>query len=390
MAGYIVALGLKNKSQNREKLHTQIKDVLTEIISTGVYSTNLNIKNSYWSIPNEGTFADYLSMREGDNIYFFIDRKIYGIGKLVNINGRCIHLNFPDADIPESDSYSNLKKHMILNKKENMQNRFLCTFEADPLFFKEGVDMDDVLSSNPEAFKMLRFFQQLSFIKIDDIENKALQDILLKKNEEQLSLKSNVFEVSKHIHSRIQQIATDDYIANAKNLLKLASNQGAIEHEMAIEAGIIDYIINNPNSIFGKWDYVSHQVAASPFKPVIYVDKMDVFGYKNIEGYQTISKYLMIEIKKDKADKEVIHQAMKYVDWINQEYSFGDYDMIQAYIVAKEFPEEVIQTRNEFAERAFIKGRRPPITSVWNNLKLIEYHFDDELEVLRFKEVEYK
>ena len=97
--------------------------------------------------------------------------------------------------------------------------------------------MDDVLSSNPSAFKMLRVFANLSFIKIDDVENKALLDIILKRNENELKKPNNIIEVSKDVHERIKEIYKDDYKITANNILKLASNGETIKHEMAIEAG---------------------------------------------------------------------------------------------------------------------------------------------------------
>lgn len=53
---------------------------LEEIIRSGVYSTKIKIpKNNNWGKHHEGTFADFLSMSAGDNVYFFIKRKIYGV-----------------------------------------------------------------------------------------------------------------------------------------------------------------------------------------------------------------------------------------------------------------------------------------------------------------------
>ncbi|WP_235846943.1 hypothetical protein [Neobacillus soli] len=322
MAGYIFTLDNINS--------------LNELILNQVYSTNLNIPlSNKWLIHHEGTFTDYLSMTEGDNVYFFIKRKIYGVGRLININGDCKHLNFPCADIPITEDFLNLKDKMILNKSTfNLGNRFLCTFESAPHFFKNGIDMDDVLASNPEAFKMLRVLWKLSFIKIDDVENKALYDIILKTNENEIAKPKHIFISSESLHTRMKSIINQSYKVNAKNILSLASEGTKIRHEMAIEAGVVDYIKNTSDGVFGKWDYLSHQVVASPFKPVDYMDKMDVFGYRFIPSYSTISKYLTIEIKKDVADTEVINQLMKYVDWINQEYSYGDYSMIEAFIVA--------------------------------------------------------
>jgi hypothetical protein len=363
---------------------------LNEIILNQVYSTNLNIPPSNkWLTHHEGTFTDYLSMTEGDNVYFFIKRKIYGVGKLIKINGDCKHLNFPGADIPSTEDFLSLKEKMILNKStSNLGNRFICTFEGAPYFFKNGIDMDDVLASNPEAFKMLRVLWKLSFIKIDDVENKALYDIILKSNETELENPQNIFTYSDHLHTRMYDIIDINYKVSAENILGLASDGTKIRHEMAIEAGVVDYIKNTPNGVFGKWDYLSHQVVASPFKPVDYMDKMDVFGYRFIPSYSTVSKYLTIEIKKDVADIEVINQLMKYVDWINQEYSFGDYSMIEAFIVAQDFPYDVVKLKEEIGKRTFIKGRRPAITMNWSNLRLIKYAYNNQDKTLEFNELD--
>lgn len=365
-------------------------DSLNEIIENGVYSTNLKIpKNNSWKPHHEGTLTDYLSMTEGDNVYFFIKRKIYGIGKLITIGGDCKLLNFPKADIPIVNNYKNLQDKMILNRsEENLKNRFICTFIGAPAFFKEGIDMDDILESNPNAFKMLRVLWKLSFIKIDDIENKALFDMILKSNEKYINKHFFHFNFSSNMHNRVKELYNEEYELSSKNVLDLAAKNNEIKHEMAIEAGLIDYIKKNTNGIFGRWDYLSHQVVASPFKPVDYMDKMDVFGYRFIQGFSsTISKYLVVEIKKDVANVNVLNQIMKYVDWVNKEYSYGDYNMIEAFIVAKDFDEEVIELKDTIAKRNFTQGRRPPVSYEWSNLRLIKYSYNKDSQQLEFEEV---
>lgn len=87
--------------------------------------------------------------------------------------------------------------------------------------------------------------------------------------------------------------------------MKISQNAikgNSITHEMALELSIIEYLTNNHSNatqIFGKnWDYLSHQVAASPFKPPEYIDRMDIFGYKYIPNFRpTKSKFLLIELK---------------------------------------------------------------------------------------------
>lgn len=116
---------------------------------------------------------------------------------------------------------------------------------------------------------------------------------------------------------------------------------------------------------------------ASPFKPVDYMDKMDIFGYRYIEGFDTISKYIIVEIKKDSAEPEVIDQVMKYVDWVTVEYAHGDYSMIEAFVVASEFSEDVLAEKEKDAIRGYVKGYRPAESCLWKNLKLVKYSCKD-------------
>jgi hypothetical protein len=64
---------------------------LLRYTENGVYATKLSTPTTSWKAHHEGTFADYATMKAGDNIYFFIQRKIYGIGRLV-ISERRIRL----------------------------------------------------------------------------------------------------------------------------------------------------------------------------------------------------------------------------------------------------------------------------------------------------------
>lgn len=354
-------------------------DSLIKCVYAGIYSTNLKIPSGdKWNIPHEGTFADYLSMKPGDNIYFFTDRKIYGIGEIINIGNDCKYLNYKDADQPQCGKnviYSKLDA--LLDRSYSMSNRCFCTFKPHPYFFMDGVDMDDALNSNPDKFKMLRVMQQVSFIKIDDEENKALFDVILKKNESNYLNKKRIIDHNPKTLNLIERKIQAYHRMNSYSILRSCANNDKIGHEMAIEAALCQILSHNDHPIFGKkWDYISHQVAASPFKPVIYMDKMDIFGYRYIEGFKTISKYIVIEIKKDEAEPKVIDQIMKYVDWVNSEYAHGDYSMIDAYVVASDFSEEVIINKDKNAIRGYVNGRGSAESCIWNNLKLVKYSYN--------------
>lgn len=366
MAGYIMTL--------------DSEESLRKCIRNGVYSTRLSeTKNDNWSVAHEGTFADYYSMKDGDYIFFFIKRKIYGIGVLTNIDGDCKYLNYNNADIPKNYSTEEIRGLNPLVDDFNPVNRCLCIFKPYPFFFMRSVDMDEALNSAPSKFKSLRAMWKVSFIKLDDEESQALFDILLKRNESSLADGIETYEFDDTIHKQISNRLNENHRMLAYRILaKAASNGTSVKHEMAIEACLCAILGNNNKTPMGKWDYISHQVVASPFKPVDYMDKMDIFGYRYIDGYSTISKYLVAEIKKDSATPEVIEQIMKYVDWVNQEYAYGDYSMIEAYVIAHDFPEDVIKKRNEECVRNFVKGYRPAEAATWSNVKLIRYEFYDD------------
>jgi len=146
---------------------------------------------------------------------------------------------------------------------------------------------------------------------------------------------------------------------------------------MAIEAALLFQLSQGDRDTvasMGRWDYLSHQVIASPFKPIDYMDRMDMFGYAWIPGHKpAISKYLVAEVKKHTASRDDVGQTMKYVDWVKDEYAHGDYSMIRAYLVAHEIPPSVEKYAMEVGRRAFTVQRRPPHTTEWTSLKLLEY-----------------
>ena len=273
MAGYLMGLN----SLDSLRMYTR----------HGVYATKIPPPRGRWMGPQEGTFADYSTMKPGDNIYFFIKRGIFGIGELTAVGNDCKYQNFPQSGEPQLFEYDTIGAELLWDEGEmSVDQRWMCTFKPSPCFFSQPVDMDDVLASRPSAFKMLRAFWKLSFIKFDDDENQAFKDILLKSNYNSLEhLQDERFVFSSEYVEQHRNIAgklpAADYRLAVEPLLSSASNGDRITHEMALEAGVLHQLASgDPQTldIFGTWDYLSHQVVASPFKPVDYMDKIDVSG----------------------------------------------------------------------------------------------------------------
>jgi hypothetical protein len=351
----------------------------------GVYATKLSAPRTTWMGHHEGTFADYASMKAGDNIYFFIQRKVYGIGRLVNVGPDCKYFNFPGASLPRPFAISETAEQILWNEgTASVDQRCVCFFDPDPYFFASGVDMDDVLSSNPDAFKMLRVFWKLSFIKFDDEENQAFRDILLKRNQSVLldpNDQSGTFEFQPARQPIIDRASPQhrfDY--GMADILTACADGDQLRHEMAIEAGILHQLTvqdNHTREVFGTWDYLSHQVVASPFKPVDYMDKMDLFGYSYVRGFRpTKSRFLVCEIKREIAQPEDIDQLMKYVDWSKDEYCHGDYSMIRAFFVAHSFANGTVEHNQEVGVRKYTVGVRPARSLEWDEVRLVRYSFN--------------
>lgn len=114
---------------------------------------------------------------------------------------------------------------------------------------------------------------------------------------------------------------------------------------------------------------------------------MDLFGYAYIPQFKPTKSYFFVgEVKKDAAKCENIDQLMKYVDWIKDEYCFGDYSMINAFLVAYDFDQEVIQHAQDVGVRRYTVGVRPAKSFEWNKLKLVKYSFNPASQKLDLTE----
>ena len=266
MAGYVFAIGGDGDQIG----------IIRDCVKNGAYSTQLH---SLYPVPFEGTLADYLSMRPGDNIYFFAKRKYYGVGEIIAVGPDCKYCNFPNASACKSYNYADIQSDLLIDYGDDSQYyRWICYFKGDPFFFEEGIDTDEILTYKPNAFKMLRAFWKVSFIKLGDEENQALREIFLIKRYKETQTKTHIMSENFEAHAALRNKDLSQYVISPKDMLKTCCIGNRVKHEMALEAAMVYDLCNGNISSLGAWDYVSHQVIASPFKPVDYMDKIDVFA----------------------------------------------------------------------------------------------------------------
>ena len=366
------------------------KNSLFQSIERGSYSTLMNPK---WNDTVTSTLGDYVTMRPGDNVYFFSKRTIYGIGEIVEIAPKVTAAEtYQGASLKPKVEYAFISQSSLVEDPivytENGERikRWVIAFKPSPHFFATGIDMDDLLMSNPKVFRSLRVFEKKSFIKLDDEENQAFKAAILRRNIGALYEPNSDNTKECHFESTLEtyrsRIADRDVNLDIPGLLACSCKKnGSLTSEMLLEVGLLHQLSEHDpetETVFGRWDYLSHQVAASPMKPVLWVDRIDVFAYRYITGNAPIvESYGIVELKKDTVTGDDIQQVMKYVDWVNQEYGTGDYSLIRAFLVGRDFDMESIAKLDETAERRYTIGR-PARPEIWHDLTYVQYHVDGD------------
>lgn len=365
MAGYVFAIGGDINPV----------DAIRKCAEKGVYSTYLS---SLAPIPFEGTLADYMSMKPGDNIYFFCKRKYYGVGELISVGPDCKYCNYPHSTARKEAKYEEIADNLLVDYgPESSHYRWLCTFKGSPFFFEEGIDTDEILTYKPNTFKMLRAFWKVSFIKLSDEENASLKEIFLLRRQYETQTQTGVFAEKPDTHSLIGSRNLDDYLIHPSDMLQTCSSGDRVKHEMALEAAVVYDLCHSQIPEMGHWDYVSHQVIASPFKPIDYMDKIDVLAMRYLPDTKIPCKYLVAELKRDAADNATIDQVLKYVDWVCAEYAYGDYETIEACIIAAEYPDDIAAYYHEVVQRYYTLGSHPVRNKQWKSLKLLKYTYSE-------------
>ncbi len=322
------------------------------------------------------SYADLVTMKAGDNIYFLSNRKLYGIGNAVNIDSDCKYDNYINASALLSDDQVETDSALTT---QATNARWVCFFVPAPQFFKLGVDMDDVLRYKPNVFKMLRAFENRSFIKIDDEENRALKEYIFLENEKVGRSEEVHFAFDDSLHASLHDRDLLPYILNLRKALE-AHDIDELRSEMLVEAFFLQKVAKGKIPFMGSWDHLTHQLIASPFKPLKYIDKIDVFGYRFSEHYpddpKLITKFLIIELKKDKVNKSTLEQLMQYVDWICDEYASGDYSLIEAYVLGPGIVRNTAQAKQDVCQRSYIASTHPVVQKKWTNVKFIQYQIE--------------
>lgn len=244
MAGYVFAIG-----NDVDPI-----SAIRECAEKGVYSTFIRTLSSN---PFEGTLADYISMKPGDNIYFFCKRKYYGVGEIINVGNDCKYCNYPGSTLLKEYDYNDIQEKLLVDYgRDSDKYRWICTFKGSPYFFEEGIDTDEILKYKPNTFKMLRAFWKVSFIKLGDEENNSLKEIFLLRHQNQIENHTGIFIESEDTHNSILNHDLSIHLIDPSELLDSVSDGNILRHEMALEAGVVFDLCKDRIDLLGHWDYI--------------------------------------------------------------------------------------------------------------------------------------
>ncbi len=392
MSGYIVNLS--------------DEDSLRRYIEFGVYGTLMKRPDfPSWSVAAELTLADYLTMRPGDLIFFFRERTIYGVGRLTALQRHSPTValaNYPGASMPHAHPPD--ERDLLLYRQHREEDmRWVVFFRPDPAFFTRGLDMDEVLQGDLRGVvRGLRVFEKRSFIQVEDDEAQVMADLLLRRNadvaNDMARADGRIFpDQSALYHARLSArgAALDAHCIDSDALIARYVRESIVAHEALLQAWLAHALTirrAEVTAIFGAWDYVANQVYASPQKPVMYMDRIDLFGYTTQRLSRnfppTIMRYKAVELKKDLiADVNVVNQMLKYVDWLAHTRAGGDYSMVDAYLVASGYTPDVLAYAADAGLRDYIAPYRPYRKQQWSQLTLVRYIPTGSTPAVRFEAV---
>ena len=137
MAGFIFSI---YKEENIEGVKKCIKQ---GIYASKVPNDKLSSKENENSSNKSkqvmaAVLADYCSMQAGDNVYFLSDRRIYGVGKLVNVGPDCKYKNYLDTNA--CTECTGLINHGIDDREQWDSFRQIFDFAPEPPDLTEKQD----------------------------------------------------------------------------------------------------------------------------------------------------------------------------------------------------------------------------------------------------------
>lgn len=351
-----------------------------------------------WTWQMLETFADYATMDPGDLIFFFKKRRLYGVGRITDEARRDATgawWNWKGA----SDAGSSAPSTAVYTTPAGTPP-VIVSFEPFPVFFKQGIDMDEVLShSMARPDWGLRFFWKRSFVQLDEQETQTIVGTFVRRFQADLDQARG--QAGKP-DLRWPMRFTDVVRANPKHHI-LAD--GTVRPEAVLHGLLIDALKGQPSLLTGsetptvRNKAILHEVPASPPKPPEYADRIDLvrirtFGEKaaNLPHHWDVIEAKAGPVAARKNPADVLGQLLKYCDYIAREKCAGDYGAVAGHFVARNFDDRFLDKVVQAAasgrmNRAYVLDpHEKDALRGWSDITLWSYRWNPAAEELLLSE----
>ncbi len=279
--------------------------------------------------------ADYACSREGTDVFFFLKRKIVYGGKIYgNKDVGSFYLNGSTSPLGRKANAglfwdeSVRKKYYASDKPGVFKVSKDGTDKAQPFMFQFVQDSNSgkYIISDDLYFELGKYpyplpsnsMQGMGFCTLTPGEVKTLKELISKTD------KKIEFEGLGTVNKQGKETLFDE---------ELISLNEDLVNEAQLEFTILASL--KPFADFLTDDYVlCRQVPISPFKPSE-MDRADICLYSmNTPIKNGTIPNIVIELKKEKANKKAYLQVTRYLKWLNAITSPEEFSQVSVYIVA--------------------------------------------------------
>ncbi len=254
--------------------------------------------------------AGISSIQPDDLVFFYVkNRGIYGVWKV--------------ASAPYHDTTA-----VWASKEQSYPYRF--SFDPTIGCFPTPIALYDVLDLHDKGRVWtfdLNPVQQKNQYKITMEEARELLRLLLRNNP------------IRGEHTKI----VDPYVPESPQRISIDLSRGkggCVRYEGWLNAWFVRCLANGElRTVLGDYhDFIN-------LVPTTFNRVMDVFltHVTRVDSFDILHKFTCIELKAERAAEQDLTQLLRYGDWLARKLAAGDYQMIQAVLVARRFSDAVIE-----------------------------------------------
>ena len=286
--------------------------------------------------------ADYACGRGGTQVFFFLDRKIVYGGEIVGHQSMgAFYLNGDTSPLgrnsnaqlfwDESTRYTSTDKSGIFLVPSGENNELKAKAQPFIIKFLPNENTGKFITSDDLYFELGEYsyplpsntVQGMGFCTLTPGESQTCLSLINNSNQ-----RINFLNAAELIDDTKLQIVFNSNMIDITNFI----SESELEFDILSDLSCLRQCID-----LNKEYVACRQVPISPFKPMN-MDRADICLYDvNNQLANGTLPNVLIELKKDRANKDAYMQVVRYLKWLQKIISETEFDQIEAIIIAKSF-----------------------------------------------------